>query len=160
MTFSACLGQAGVCINCTVIWKDTGPSRFLATGASFLLLILKPKKFTASTLWITINQFNTVMTNIAQHPGEFIQTVFIDEGNKEPESLAQELGLAAAEFARLVSGKLRVDEGLARRLASVLGPSPEFWLEMQLQHDHSHSRNSSGLSGLLMAFRRWAAAMS
>jgi addiction module HigA family antidote len=65
------------------------------------------------------------------HPGEFIQSIYIDELNLKSSFVAKKMGVAPSTFHRVLKGKSNISAEMAIRLSKVLGRSPESWLIMQ-----------------------------
>ena len=69
------------------------------------------------------------------HPGEFIQSVYLEPHQIGCRELASKLGVAASTLSRVLRGASRVTPEMALRLSITLGRSPESWLAMQDNHD-------------------------
>ena len=65
------------------------------------------------------------------HPGEFIETIYLEPHGVSCRTLASHLGVAASTLSRVVKGRSAVSPEMALRLSKVLGRSPESWLIMQ-----------------------------
>ncbi|ELS03280.1 addiction module antidote protein, HigA family [Xenococcus sp. PCC 7305] len=76
------------------------------------------------------------------HPGEVIKELYINESGMSLRAVAEALGVSAPTFSRLVAGKSSVSVEMACRLERVLGGSAESWLQMQINHDMWHTRQS------------------
>jgi addiction module HigA family antidote len=74
----------------------------------------------------------------APHPGEHLRADFLPEYGLTPGSLAKAMGLRdRTRIERLVRGAQPVTPDTALRLARVFGTSPQFWMNLQAQHDLS-----------------------
>ena len=74
----------------------------------------------------------------APHPGEHLRADFLPEYGLTPGSLAKAMGLKdRTRIERLVRGSQPVTPDTALRLARVFGTSPQFWMNLQAQHDLS-----------------------
>lgn len=72
------------------------------------------------------------------HPGEHLREDFLPEFKLTPGGLARAMGLKdRTRVERLVRGAQPVTPDTALRLARVFGTSPEFWMNLQAQHDLS-----------------------
>lgn len=69
------------------------------------------------------------------HPGEFIQTVFLEPAGLSGRQLATRLHFTPSTVSRMLTGSSRVTPEMALRLSIVLGRSPESWLTMQNTYD-------------------------
>jgi len=63
-------------------------------------------------------------------PGMSVREILEDRGMTVGD-LARQTGLTSDEGADLVDGMLPIDEGLADRLAQVIGPSATFWINRE-----------------------------
>jgi addiction module HigA family antidote len=74
------------------------------------------------------------------HPGEHLREDFLPEHGLTPGALARRMGLKdRTRVERLVREKQPVTADTALRLARVFGTTPEFWMNLQAQHDLSHA---------------------
>ena len=74
------------------------------------------------------------------HPGEFIETVYLEPFNVSHRKVAELLDVSPSTFNRLVKGNSNVTPEMAIRLSKTLGRSAESWLEMQHNHDLWNAR--------------------
>jgi addiction module HigA family antidote len=65
------------------------------------------------------------------HPGEFIESVYLEPFGVSCRTLATHLGVAASTLSRIVKGKSAISPEMALRLSKTLGRTPESWLSMQ-----------------------------
>lgn len=65
------------------------------------------------------------------HPGEFIESIYMEPYGISCRNLASHLGVAASTLSRDLKAKSGVSPEMALRLSKVLGCSPESWLSMQ-----------------------------
>lgn len=65
------------------------------------------------------------------HPGEFIQTTYMDPFGLSCRYLAEQLNVAASTLNRILKGQSAISPEMALRLSKALGRSPESWLAMQ-----------------------------
>ena len=79
------------------------------------------------------------------HPGEFIESIYLEPFNISCRSLPSHLGVAASTLSRVVKGKSAVTPEMSLRLSKVLGRSPESWLSMQDNYDLWQAKQSTDL---------------
>ena len=65
------------------------------------------------------------------HPGEFIQTTYMEPFDLSCRFLAGQLDVAASTLNRVLKKQSGVSPEMALRLSKSLGRSPESWLSMQ-----------------------------
>lgn len=80
------------------------------------------------------------------HPGEFIESVYMEPYGISCRNLASHLGVAASTLSRILKAKSAVSPEMALRLAKVLGRSPESWLSMQDNYELWQARKTVNLS--------------
>ncbi|WP_296456287.1 HigA family addiction module antitoxin [Phenylobacterium sp.] len=72
------------------------------------------------------------------HPGEILREDFMIPMKLTPGALARAMGLRdRTRIERLSRGAQPVTADTALRLARVFGSSPQFWINLQTQHDLS-----------------------
>lgn len=69
------------------------------------------------------------------HPGEFIQTTYMEPFDLSCRYLASQLNVAASTLNRVLKTQSGVSPEMALRLSKALGRSPESWLSMQDAYD-------------------------
>ena len=85
----------------------------------------------------------TLTLQHAAHPGEVLSDELRELGVPLEELAAQiELPLAALEG--VVSGRRAIDGDTALRLGHWFGTSPQFWMNLQVQHDLLAAERLSG----------------
>lgn len=82
------------------------------------------------------------------HPGEFIETVYLETSGLSGRQLAERLGVAASTLNRILKGKSNITPEMALRLSKVLGRTPESWLVMQDNYDLWQAKQKLNLSDL------------
>lgn len=82
------------------------------------------------------------------HPGEFIESVYLEPLGISCRTLATHLGVAASTLSRVVKGKSAVTPEMALRLSKVLGRSPESWLSMQDNFELWRAKQNINLDNL------------
>jgi addiction module HigA family antidote len=95
----------------------------------------------------------------APHPGEHLREDFLPEFGLTAGALAKAMGLKdRTRIERLIRGAQPVTPDTALRLAKVFGTSPQFWMNLQAQHDLSRAAlaNREALAALhpLQALRQ------
>ena len=69
------------------------------------------------------------------HPGEILQTEFLDELGITPGALSKNTCIDKGNLSRIINGKSGISADTALRLAAFLGTSPESWMNLQSQYD-------------------------
>ena len=82
------------------------------------------------------------------HPGEFIESIYMEPHGVSCRKLAKHLGVAASTLSRVLKGKSAVSPEMALRLSTVLGRSPEGWLSMQDSYELWQVRKTLNLSNV------------
>ena len=77
------------------------------------------------------------------HPGEFIESIYMEPYGVSCRKLAKHLGVAASTLSCVLKGKSAVSPEMALWLSTVLGRSPESWLSMQDSYELCHARKTS-----------------
>ncbi len=80
------------------------------------------------------------------HPGEFIESIYMEPYGVSCRNLASHLGVAASTLSRILNAKSAVSPEMALRLSKVLGRSPESWLSMQDNYELWQARKTVNLS--------------
>ena len=82
------------------------------------------------------------------HPGEFIESIYMEPYGISCRYLATQLGVAASTLSRVIKGKSAVSPEMALRLAKVLGRTPESWLSMQDNYELWQAKKRINLSNI------------
>ena len=69
------------------------------------------------------------------HPGEILQTEFLDELGITPYALAKNTGIDKGNLSRIINGKSGTSADTALRLATFFGTSPDSWMNLQSRYD-------------------------
>lgn len=77
---------------------------------------------------------------VPTHPGEILLEDFLKPLEVTQVALAEHLGVPVQRINELVRGKRGVTPETAWLLAGALGTTPEFWINLQTQHDLATSR--------------------
>lgn len=78
-----------------------------------------------------INEYNEI---VAFHPGYYIADIIEDMGISQNE-FATRLGTNTKTLSYLLNGQANVTNDLAKKLATMMGTSPEVWLNLQKTYD-------------------------
>lgn len=80
----------------------------------------------------------TAFAKPLSHPGEHLREEFLPEYDLTAGALAKAMGLKdRTRVERLIREKQAVTPDTALRLGRVFGTSPDFWMNLQTQHDLS-----------------------
>jgi len=77
---------------------------------------------------------------IPTHPGVILREEFLDPMGVTQVDLAAHLGVPLQRVNEIVRGRRGVSAETAWLLAGALGATPEFWTNLQAQHDLAASR--------------------
>ena len=69
------------------------------------------------------------------HPGEILQTEFLDELKLSAYALAKALRVPVNRITGVVKGERAITADTALRLARFFDTSPEFWINLQSHYD-------------------------
>lgn len=68
-------------------------------------------------------------------PGEMLLKEFLEPMGLTQKAFAQHLGWTYARLNEIINGRRGITASSALAFADALGTTPEFWLNLQLQHD-------------------------
>lgn len=74
------------------------------------------------------------MTRAVEHPGEVLAHE-LEAVGVSPTELARQLHVPANRITQIINGKRGITGDSALRLAHWFGNAPEFWMNLQIQHD-------------------------
>lgn len=77
---------------------------------------------------------------VPTHPGEVLREEFLNPLGLTQVALAAHLGVPVQRINELVRGKRGVTPETAWLLAGAFGTTPEFWVNLQVNHDLALSR--------------------
>jgi addiction module HigA family antidote len=77
---------------------------------------------------------------IPSHPGEILIEEFLKPAGITQSRLAEHLGIPVQRVNEIVKGRRGVSADTAWLLAQALGTTPEFWLNLQTNHDLAAAR--------------------
>ena len=87
------------------------------------------------------------------HPGETLERMFLNEMGVSQTDLAKHIKCKPGKINEIVNGKRGVTPEMALLLADAFGNSPQFWLNLQQNHDlwrasqeHRHLSKLKGIS--------------
>jgi antitoxin HigA-1 len=83
------------------------------------------------------------MLKRAVHPGEILKDE-LDELGITPTELARQLDVPANRIGQIIAGKRAITGDTALRLGHWFGTDPQFWLNLQSQHDLALADRQSG----------------
>lgn len=86
---------------------------------------------------MAVRDYTTFAAPLA-HPGEILREDYLPAFNLSAGGLARAMGLKdRSRIEQLVREQRSITSDTALRLAKVFGTSPEFWMNLQAQHDLS-----------------------
>ncbi len=85
---------------------------------------------------------------IPVHPGEVLLHEFLEPLGVTQKELAEHIGVPIQRVNEIVRGRRGVSSETAWLLAEALGTTPEFWMNLQVQHGLALSRPKRGIKRL------------
>ena len=89
---------------------------------------------------------------IPTHPGEILLEEFLKPLELTQVQLAQHIGVPTQRINEIVNGKRGITPETAWLLAQAFGTTPEFWMNLQANHDLAKKRPSRQVEQLQAAF--------
>ena len=86
---------------------------------------------------------------IPTHPGEVLAEEFLKPLGLSQVALAAHLGIPVQRVNEIVRGKRGVSPDTAWKLAQAFETSPEFWIQLQTNHDLARNRPQGRVASLL-----------
>jgi addiction module HigA family antidote len=83
----------------------------------------------------------------AVHPGEILKDE-LDELGITPTALARQLDVPANRLSQIIAGKRAITGDTALRLGHWFGTDPQFWLNLQSQHDLADRQSGEAIRAL------------
>jgi addiction module HigA family antidote len=83
------------------------------------------------------------MTRITTHPGAILKEELAELG-LSANRLALAIGVPSGRITEIMAGRRAITADTAIRLAEYFGGKPEFWLNLQTQHDLSRLEAERG----------------
>jgi len=77
---------------------------------------------------------------VTTHPGEILREEFLIPLNLSQNALAMKIRVPATRIGDIIHARRAITTDTALRLARFFGNSPEFWMNLQQQHDLSKAR--------------------
>ena len=77
---------------------------------------------------------------VTTHPGKILQEEFLIPLGISQNALAMKIHVPATRVGEIIHGRRAITSDTALRLARFFGNSPEFWLNLQQQHDLSKAK--------------------
>lgn len=77
---------------------------------------------------------------VPTHPGEILLREFLEPGEISQVTLASHVGISVQRVNEIVRGKRGITSETAWLLSGAFGTTPEFWINLQAQHDLAKSR--------------------
>jgi addiction module HigA family antidote len=75
------------------------------------------------------------------HPGEILQTEFLNEMGITPYALAKNAGIDKGNLSRIINGKSAISADTALRLGQFFGTSADSWMNLQVRYDLEVARD-------------------
>jgi addiction module HigA family antidote len=80
------------------------------------------------------------------HPGKVLKDHYLDPLDMSAAALAGRLEMSSATLVHLVRGNEPMTADTALRLARCFGTTPEFWMDLQRDHDLTQARQRANLN--------------
>jgi len=77
---------------------------------------------------------------VPSHPGEILLHEFLEPAGISQVALAAHVGISVQRVNEVVRGKRGITSETAWLLSGAFGTTPEFWINLQSQHDLAKSR--------------------
>ena len=84
------------------------------------------------------------MNRIVTHPGEILREEYLVPYRMSANALARELAVPTNRVTAILNGTRGVTADTALRLGVYFDTTPEFWLNLQTNHDLSKARAETG----------------
>jgi antitoxin HigA-1 len=85
----------------------------------------------------------TVTFNLVVHPGSILGDELADRTVSAAE-LARQIAVPANRISQIIAGKRSISGDTALRLGHWFGMEPQFWMNLQTQHDLALARRDMG----------------
>ncbi|MBL8862420.1 MAG: HigA family addiction module antidote protein [Planctomycetes bacterium] len=85
---------------------------------------------------------------VPTHPGKLLLRDFLEPMGITQVRLAAHVGISVQRVNEIVRGKRGVTSGTAWLRAGAFGTTPEFWVQLQSQHDLAKSRPARSIRRL------------
>lgn len=77
---------------------------------------------------------------VPSHPGEILLREFLEPAGITQVALASHVGISVQRVNEVVRGKRGITSETAWLFSGAFGTTPEFWINLQSQHDLARSR--------------------
>ena len=111
--------------------SERAPRGKYATGVLEYRYQKGNEKWRCQTIMSNITEYNDI---VAFHPGYYVADIIEDMGISQAE-FATRMGTTAKTLSNLVNGQMNLSNDLAKKIAVMLGTSPEVWLNLQSAYD-------------------------
>ena len=91
------------------------------------------------------------MNRVPTHPGEVLQEEFLTPLGITQVALAKHIGVPVQRINEIVRGKRGVSPETAWLLAQAFGTTPEFWVNLQANHDLASEKPARSVARLRKA---------
>ena len=92
------------------------------------------------------------------HPGRILEEGYLNEMDITPNQLAKAMGVQQGHISQLIEGKQNITANIALRLERALGPSAQFWMNLQTRYELEMAKESLvGELGKIMPLAQEAA---
>ncbi len=82
------------------------------------------------------------------HPGEILKELYLDPLEMGAIAFARRLGVPRTRVERLVKGMTGMTPDTAMRLARAFNTTPEYWMNMQTNHDMAKAAKTVDVSNI------------
>lgn len=77
-------------------------------------------------------------------PGEILKEEFMDPHGISASALARDMDVPANRISEIIAGRRAITADTALRLGTYFGIEPQFWLNLQTDHDLRAARHARG----------------
>ena len=88
---------------------------------------------------------------VPTHPGEVLQEEFLEPLGLTQVKLAAHIGVSVQRINEIIRGKRGITPATAWLLAQAFGTTPQFWVNLQANHDLASSRPTRSVRKLRKA---------
>ena len=82
------------------------------------------------------------------HPGEILKELYMNPLGIKQKVLASGIGVTRKALSELINGRTSMSTKMAFLLSEAFDTTPEFWLNLQMQHSVYHIRRKLDLSDI------------
>ncbi len=113
-------------------------------------MLMKSRSSTTTRIGRAVSSF-LPENRVPAHPGEILAEEYLRPLGLSQVSLAQHLGVPVQRINEIVKGKRGVTPDTAWLLAQTFRTTPQFWLNLQSNHDLAKTRPTRVIPSLLKA---------